>query len=131
MQIHCLLQIIINRISLLMAVKTLAIRLKWGVFTIILCVNISVACIWIPARLQISETYIHINEIWDRCEKVIFLIVDAGLNIMFIYLVNSRLIANGLHKYRRLFRFNCGMIFISISLDIILIGTMSLPAGFV
>ncbi|KAJ2906163.1 hypothetical protein MKZ38_002878 [Zalerion maritima] len=130
-QIQCLLQIIINRISLLMMVKTLGHRLKWGVFVAILCINVSVFCIWVPARLQISETIIRMNEIWDRVEKVVFLIIDAGLNIMFIYLVNSKLIANGLTKYRMLFKFNCIMVFVSISLDVVLIGTMSLPNGFV
>ncbi|UQC78780.1 uncharacterized protein CLUP02_04257 [Colletotrichum lupini] len=104
-----------------------ATRLKWGVFGILLAVNISVFCIWIPARLQINETYIHINEIWDRIEKGIFLLVDAGLNLTFIYLVKSRLIASGLTKYTALFRFNLAMTAVSMSLDVILIGLMSLP----
>jgi hypothetical protein len=29
-------------------------------------VNISVYCIWIPARLQVSERYEFLNTIWDR-----------------------------------------------------------------
>ncbi|OBR14437.1 hypothetical protein CH63R_03163 [Colletotrichum higginsianum IMI 349063] len=126
-QVQCLMQIIINRIAILMPIPAHATRLKWGVFAVLLAVNISVFCIWIPARLQISKTYIHINEIWDRIEKGIFLIVDAGLNLTFIYLVKSRLIASGLTKYTALFRFNLAMIAISMSLDIILIGLMSLP----
>ncbi|WQF76475.1 hypothetical protein CDEST_01489 [Colletotrichum destructivum] len=126
-QVQCLMQIIINRIAILMPIPAHATRLKWGVFAVLLAVNISVFCIWIPARLQISKTYIHINEIWDRIEKGIFLIVDAGLNLTFIYLVKSRLIASGLTKYTSLFRFNLAMIAISMSLDIILIGLMSLP----
>ncbi|KZL66321.1 hypothetical protein CT0861_04211 [Colletotrichum tofieldiae] len=126
-QVQCLVQIIINRIAILMPIPAYATRLKWGVFAVLLAVNISVFCIWIPARLQISKTYIHINEIWDRIEKGIFLIVDAGLNLTFIYLVKSRLIASGLTKYTALFRFNLAMIAISMSLDVILIGLMSLP----
>ncbi|OHE91956.1 hypothetical protein CORC01_12744 [Colletotrichum orchidophilum] len=126
-QVQCLMQIIVNRIAILMPIPAQATRLKWGVFGILLAVNISVFCIWIPARLQINSTYIHINEIWDRIEKGIFLIVDAGLNLTFIYLVKSRLIASGLTKYTALFRFNLAMIGVSMSLDIILIGLMSLP----
>lgn len=114
-------QIIVNRIAILMPIPAQATRLKWGVFGILLAVNISVFCIWIPARLQINETYIHINEIWDRIEKGIFLLVDAGLNLTFIYLVKSRLIASGLTKYTALFRFNLAMIAVSMSLDVGLI----------
>ncbi|RYP89450.1 hypothetical protein DL769_000001 [Monosporascus sp. CRB-8-3] len=94
-------------------------------------INISVYCIWIPARLQISPTYIHVNEIWDRVEKVIFCLIDASLNLYFIYLVRSRLIAGGLDKYTSLYRFNLVMIAVSMSLDVILIGVMSLGHGII
>lgn len=81
-------------------------------------VNISVFCVWIPARLQISETYVHVNEIWDRIEKGIFLVIDAGLNLYFIYLIRTRLIAYGLNKYYPLFKFNMFMVAVSIGLDV-------------
>lgn len=93
-------QIIINRISLLIAVPATTTRLKWSVFSIILAINISVFIIWIPAQLQISITWVTINSIWDRIEKCIFLVIDASLNCLFIYLVRTRLIANGLTKYQ-------------------------------
>ncbi|KAL9944686.1 hypothetical protein D7B24_001999 [Verticillium nonalfalfae] len=130
-QVQCLMQIIINRIALLMHVPAHATRLKWGVFLVLLAINISVFCVWIPARLQISEGIIHANNIWDRIEKGIFLIIDLGLNLAFIYLVRSRLIASGLTKYTVLFRFNLAMICISMSLDIMIIGLMSLPNTFI
>jgi hypothetical protein len=56
--------------------------------------------------------------VWDRVEKVIFLLIDAALNFYFIHLVRSRLIANGLTKYNRLYRFNLLMIGISITMDV-------------
>jgi hypothetical protein len=74
-QVHCLFQIIINRVSILMMNRTRAKQLKIGVATGIVCLNITVFCIWIPAKLQV---------IWDRIEKVIILIVDAWLNYYFI-----------------------------------------------
>ncbi|KAM5341881.1 hypothetical protein ACJ41O_014912 [Fusarium nematophilum] len=126
-QIQTLLQIIINRISILMVVRQNAWKLKLGVFLVLLAINISVFCVWIPARLQISDTYIKVNNVWDRVEKGIFLVVDAGLNFYFIHLVRSRLIANGLTKYNRLFRFNLGMIAVSMTMDVLLIAMMSLP----
>ncbi|KAI1848574.1 hypothetical protein JX265_011572 [Neoarthrinium moseri] len=131
LQIQLLLQIIINRVSLLMVSKRQASRLKWSVFAIILAINISVFCIWVPARLQINETYIHVNEVWDRLEKGIFCVIDAGLNLHFVHLVRSRLVAYGLTKYTRLYKTNLVMIAISVSLDIALIGTMSLHNSFV
>ncbi|KAF4467481.1 hypothetical protein FALBO_5618 [Fusarium albosuccineum] len=126
-QIQTLLQIIINRISILMVVRQNAWKLKLGVFMVLLAINISVFCVWIPARLQISDKWVDVNAVWDRCEKGIFLIVDAGLNFYFIHLVRSRLIANGLTKYNRLFRFNLMMIVVSITMDVLLIAMMSLP----
>ncbi|KAI0441685.1 hypothetical protein F4803DRAFT_406663 [Xylaria telfairii] len=131
LQVQCIIQIIINRVSFLMRNQRKVTYIKWGLAGLLLCINISVYTIWIPARLQISETYIRINEVWDRVEKGIFLIVDAGLNIYFIYLVRSKLIANGLTKYFRLYHFNIVMILCSISLDGILIGVMSLHNGFI
>ncbi|KAK9417100.1 hypothetical protein SUNI508_09118 [Seiridium unicorne] len=126
-QIQCIMQIIINRIALLMVRQQKARTIRWTVFGVMLAINISVMCIWIPARLQINETYIHVNNIWDRCEKAIIAVVDMGLNFYFIHLIRAKLIANGLTKYTTLFHFNLAMIAISLALDIILIGVMSLP----
>ncbi|KAF4456394.1 hypothetical protein F53441_1464 [Fusarium austroafricanum] len=126
-QLQALIQIIINRIAILMVNRQNAKRLKIYSFLIILCINISVFTIWIPARLQVNRSWIEINKVWDRIEKVIFLLVDAGLNLYFIHLVRSRLIANGLTKYTRLFRFNLGMIAVSMTMDMLLIAMMSLP----
>ncbi|KAF5614373.1 uncharacterized protein FSUBG_253 [Fusarium subglutinans] len=130
-QVQCLIQIIINRVSLLMVVRRNGTILKWTCFGILLSINISVFCIWIPARLQISEKYIHVNEIWDRMEKVLFAIMDAALNFYFIWVVKQRLVANGLQKYTRLYHMNMVLVAISIALDILLIGMMSLPNSFV
>ncbi|RYO85463.1 hypothetical protein DL766_002121 [Monosporascus sp. MC13-8B] len=131
LETQCIMQIIINRVWLLMSNKTWWNRVKWGVALIMGLINISVYCIWIPARLQISPTYIHVNEIWDRVEKVIFCLIDASLNLYFIYLVRSRLIVGGLDKYTSLYRFNLVMIGVSMSLDVILIGVMSLGQGII
>ncbi|KAH6874561.1 hypothetical protein B0T10DRAFT_415186 [Thelonectria olida] len=130
-QTQLLVQIIVNRLSLLMVNREKASRLKWGAFAILTFINITVGIVWIPNRLQISETWIRIDAIWDRIEKVIFLLVDASLNIYFIYLVRTRLISNGLTKYNTLFTINIVMVIISISMDVVLIGLMSLPVAVV
>ncbi|KAM0814130.1 hypothetical protein AB5N19_14133 [Seiridium cardinale] len=130
-QTQFLVQIIINRIALLMMVRSHATRLKWGVAAIMTVINVSVFCIWIPAKLQINETYIQINNVWDRVEKCIFLVIDLLLNIYFIHMVKSRLISNGLTKYNRLLRVNILMVVINISLDVVFIGLMSLPNALV
>ncbi|KAF5661917.1 hypothetical protein FHETE_8197 [Fusarium heterosporum] len=130
-QIQALIQIIINRIAILMVNRRTAKLLKIWSFVLIFCINISVFTIWIPARLQVNDTWVSINKVWDRIEKVLFLLIDAGLNLYFIHLVRSRLIANGLTKYTRLFHFNLAMIAVSISMDVILIAMMSLPSDIV
>ncbi|KAK6083076.1 hypothetical protein SCUP234_03904 [Seiridium cupressi] len=89
----------------------------------------SVFCIWLPARLQISETYMRVNDIWDRTEKAIFAVVDAGLNCYFMWTVRTNLISAGLVKYQPLFRFNLMMVCISVALDVVLIGSMSIGTG--
>lgn len=70
-------------------------RLKIGVAILITAVNISVYCIWVPARLQISAKYEHVNDIWDRIEKGIYLLVDGALNWYFIHIVKVQLVNQG------------------------------------
>ncbi|KAK3324096.1 hypothetical protein B0T19DRAFT_402353 [Cercophora scortea] len=126
-QIQCLMQIMTNRISLVMYNPDRARALRIAVGIAIGMVNVSVFCIWIPARLQISPRWIQINNVWDRVEKSIFLLIDASLNWYFMWLIKSKLVANGLTKYRLVYRFNLLMVCLSISLDVLIIGLMSLP----
>ncbi|KAL2752397.1 hypothetical protein ACRALDRAFT_2126888, partial [Sodiomyces alcalophilus JCM 7366] len=131
LQVQFLLQIIVNRCAILLASKRKANYIKIGVAILITAVNISVYSIWIPARLQISERYMWINSWWDRVEKVIYLLVDAALNIYFIRVVKRNLVGCGMTKYRSLVRFNIFIIGFSLSMDVLIIGTMSLSNSFV
>ncbi|KAH6971291.1 hypothetical protein EDB80DRAFT_658250 [Ilyonectria destructans] len=108
-----------------------AYRLKVGVAVLITAVNISVYNIWIPARLQISERYIWINEWWDRVEKAIYLLVDGALNFYFIRVVQQNLVVNGLTKYKSLVKFNMCIVGFSLSMDVLIISMMSLHNTFV
>ncbi|KAI0457405.1 hypothetical protein F5B21DRAFT_93750 [Xylaria acuta] len=63
LQIQCICGIIINRISLITANKRRINILRWSVAFILGLINISVFVIWIPARLQISPTWIRINDV--------------------------------------------------------------------
>lgn len=99
-----------------------AFQLKVGTAVVIVLVNISVFCIWIPAKLQVNETYVRINTIWDRIEKIIILLVDAALNYYFVRIVQKQLIKPGLTKYRPLVRFNLYMIVLSLAMDCLIIG---------
>lgn len=131
LELQCLIQIIRNRIALLIHSEREKFWLKWGSFAIVLGINVSVFVVWVPARLQISPFWINLNNIWDRIEKVIFFFFDGGLNVYFIVLVKRKLLSSGMTKYQRLFQFNITMVIISLSLDIILIGLMSLPNGLI
>ncbi|GAA5896479.1 hypothetical protein JCM6882_001025 [Rhodosporidiobolus microsporus] len=127
LQVQFLLQIIINRVNLLWSDRKHQNMLKYGVAAIVLAINISVYCVWIPARLQISDTYVRVNQIWDRVEKCIYLVLDAVLNLLFIRVVQARLVNRGLERYRPLVRFNKWLILLSIGMDALIIGMMSLP----
>ncbi|CEI66616.1 hypothetical protein FVEN_g10186 [Fusarium venenatum] len=131
LQVQFLLQIIVNRCGILLTHTRKAYHLKIFVAILITAVNISVYCIWVPARLQVSQRYVHINEWWDRCEKVIYLIVDACLNLYFIHIVRANLIIHGLTKYKRLTHFNMFIIGFSLSMDVLIIAMMSLRNTFV
>jgi hypothetical protein len=92
-------------------------RLKVGLLIAIGLINISVFCIWVPARLQISPAFIRLNDIWDRLEKAIFSVIDLALNTYFMWLVKSKLVASGLTQYNVLYKYNLIIVCISISLD--------------
>jgi hypothetical protein len=118
LQTQLIIQIIANRVSLVLHDQRKGTKLKWWLFVAVAVINISVFCIWIPARLEVSDTWIRINNIWDRLEKVIYLFIDLVLNGYFLYLVRSRLITKGLDKYKRLFNFNAVIVLVSLSMDV-------------
>ncbi|KAK0743444.1 hypothetical protein B0T18DRAFT_468744 [Schizothecium vesticola] len=126
-EVQCLTQIMVNRISLLLYKPAEIRRLKISVAVIIAIINVTVFIVWIPARLQISTLWIRANAVWDRIEKCLFLLVDLALNVKFMWLIKSQLIAQGLTQYKRVYRFNLLMVGVSISLDVAIIALMSLP----
>ncbi|KAF1968041.1 hypothetical protein BU23DRAFT_481678 [Bimuria novae-zelandiae CBS 107.79] len=130
-QIQLLLQIIINRIRIILQDREKGRLIMISVAIFIVLINVSVFCIWLPARLQISQRFIHINNIWDRIEKILYLLVDAALNFYFIHVVKASLVANGLQKYNKLVRFNQRIIVVSLLMDVAIVCAMSIPNGFV
>lgn len=72
--------------------------------------------------------YVDINKYWDRTSKCLICLVDAGLNWYFLRVVKQRLVEQyGLMKYAPLVNFNARLMVVSVMLDILLIGLMSLP----
>lgn len=76
-------------------------------------------------------SWIHINNVWDRTEKVLYLLMDGFLNFYFMRVVRANLVKNGLKKYKKLVLFNKYMIIISLLMDVMIIAAMSIPNGFV
>ncbi|KAL1966283.1 hypothetical protein VTN77DRAFT_4636 [Rasamsonia byssochlamydoides] len=128
-EIQLLMQIIINRIFVVAEKQDTVIKVKWITAATITAINITVFCIWIPAHLDppVNQTYVLINKYWDRTSKVLICIVDAALNIWFLRIVKQRLVRyHGLKKYAPLVRFNARLMVVSVSMDVLLIGLMSL-----
>lgn len=73
--------------------------------------------------------YIDINAVWDRIEKIIILLIDATLNWYFIRVVKARLVTQGLTKYDKLVQFNVKIVMVSLTMDALIIGLMSLKNG--
>ncbi|KAF1952854.1 hypothetical protein CC80DRAFT_596278 [Byssothecium circinans] len=130
-QVQLLLQIIINRIRVIVPDRRKSKWIMIGTASVVTLINISVFNIWIPARLQTSKRYHMINEIWDRIEKVLYLLIDAALNWYFIKVVKANLINNGLQKYNKLLKFNQRIIVFSLLMDVMIIAAMSIPNSFV
>lgn len=130
-QVQLLLQIIINRIRVIVPDRRRSRKIMVATAVFVTAINISVFFIWIPARLQISRKYHTINEYWDRIEKGLYLIVDAALNWYFLKTVKANLISNGLTKYNKLVRFNQRIVMVSLLMDVMIIGAMSIPNSFV
>jgi hypothetical protein len=129
-EIQLLMQIIINRIGVIAENRKTTEYLRWGTAVVITIINILVFCIWIPAHTvpPVNETYVRINRYWDRTSKVLILLVDAGLNYYFLRTVKIRLVKqHGLVKYAPLVGFNAKLMVVSIAMDAMLIGLMSLP----
>ena len=121
LQLQLLMQIIINRVALIVEHRTTARNLKWGTAALVTAINISVFSIWIPSHLSppVSQTFVNINDIWDKVEKVLILIVDAGLNWFFLSTVKNRLVRqHGLTKYAPLVGFNAKLMVLSIGMDV-------------
>lgn len=130
-QIQCVLQIICNRVGVLLPDDRSRLRLKLSVFAFVLLINISVYCIWVPSKMGVDVKFKQINVVWDRVEKVIYLIIDMALNAYFIICVKRRLVAYGLRKYDALVRYNTGIAVVSVSMDVFIICMMSLKNDFV
>ncbi|UNI23779.1 hypothetical protein JDV02_009579 [Purpureocillium takamizusanense] len=129
-EIQLLMQIIVNRIAIIAEHRTTIFKLKWGTAIVITCINIAVFCIWIPSHTvpPVNDLFVRINDVWDRISKILILLVDAGLNYYFLRTVKRRLvIQHGLIKYAPLVSFNAKLMVLSICMDGMLIGLMSLP----
>ncbi|KAK6858981.1 hypothetical protein PG995_004834 [Apiospora arundinis] len=124
--VQFLLQIIVSRCSILMHTQR-ALQLTISVAVFITLVQLVAYAIWIPANLRISEHYIWISTWWDRCEKCLYFLTDAALNIYFIVLVQRerQLVANEIATHKPLVRFNIFIIGLSLSMDLLIICLMN------
>ncbi|KAH0350894.1 hypothetical protein KCU81_g2201, partial [Aureobasidium melanogenum] len=128
-EVQLLMQIIINRIALIAERKPTATKLKIATAVIISCINIAVFCIFIPSHMipPANQTFVNINKYWDRLSKVLIMLVDAYLNWYFVYVVRARLVKyHGLKKYKPLIGYYTRLGLVSVAMDLMLIGLMSL-----
>ncbi|KAK0622656.1 hypothetical protein B0T14DRAFT_475756 [Immersiella caudata] len=126
-QTQLLLQIVANRVSLIMLDPRKARKMRWGLFLAVGAINIAVAIIWVTAMMPGATPFqATLNIMFEKAEKSFFLVVDLGLNLYFLYLVRFRLIADGLSKYWTLFHFNAAIVLLSTSMDCLLLGFLSL-----
>lgn len=121
-QLQCVLQIMVNRLSFLIVDRRRSRNLKLVVLGVVGFITMVGGCTWIMAGIRLSPTLVAFSHTFDRVNKGLFAATDLALNAAFMYLVWRKLIAAGLAKYWAIFRYNGCCILLSISLDIILIG---------
>ncbi|KAK7423693.1 hypothetical protein QQX98_000883 [Neonectria punicea] len=129
-EVQLLMQIIINRIAIIVEHRSTTTRMKWGTAIIMTCINTAVFCIFIPAHRDppVSELYVQINKYWDRTSKFLIMFLDGALNWYFLRTVRKRLVQqHNLNKYKPLVSFNAKLMVLSLAMDVILIGLMWLP----
>ncbi|KAH0292379.1 hypothetical protein M436DRAFT_61018 [Aureobasidium namibiae CBS 147.97] len=129
LEVQLLMQIIINRIAVIAERRPTATKLKIATAVIISCINIAVFCIFIPSHMMppVNQTFVHINRYWDRLSKVLIMLVDAFLNWYFVFTVRARLVKyHGLRKYKPLVSYYTRLGLVSVAMDLMLIGLMSL-----
>ncbi|KAK4120179.1 hypothetical protein N657DRAFT_625393 [Parathielavia appendiculata] len=132
-EIHCIMQIIINRVYVVAEDKDFVRKVKWGTAILISAIIIAVSCIWLPAHIipLPSPRFLAANRIWDPISKALIGAVDASLNIWFLVTVRRVVKFYGLKKYDVLVRFNARLIIFSVSLDALLIGLLFMPNPFI
>ncbi|KAI5778164.1 hypothetical protein EDC01DRAFT_376485 [Geopyxis carbonaria] len=130
-QVQAQLQIIINRISVVLMDTRKAAYIRWSAFSIMMVLILIVSVVWIPACLQIAPIFIKINTIFDRVEKSIYMVIDASLNWYFVRVVKRQLLDDGLAKYKPLVDFNVRIVLLSICMDLLIIAMMSYPNPYV
>ncbi|KAK4448924.1 hypothetical protein QBC34DRAFT_464104 [Podospora aff. communis PSN243] len=127
-QTQLLTQIIINRVALIMTSRRRARLLRWSFVGVIGCINISVGYIWTSGTVDgATAAQKRLNFAYEHVQKAFFLIIDLGLNLFFLYLVRTRLIAEGLTKYWKLYNFNAWIVVIATSMDVIPLGMLNHP----
>ena len=106
-------------------------RDRCAVFFALLLVNVGTLTIWVPERAVLpnlsQSQHQAIWAWWPRVEKLVYLLVDLGMNIRFIQLVRRQLLAIGMVKYQSLIGFNYQCIAVSLSCDAILLALQWFP----
>lgn len=110
-------QIILNRLQIILPDDNTVSRLKIIYLTILLLINAAVFTIWIQAESG-SETYLRIDKIWDPVGIAIVLVLDVALNIYFIISVKRKLLSFGLAKYKLLIKANVLTILANLIADV-------------
>lgn len=130
-QVELLPQIIANRVAVIMVNQRQAKKLKLGLAALITPVCGTVLYVWTVGHFpEATPEQVTRNFRLEIAEKIFFLLIDLSLNLYFLYLVRYRLIAYGLTKYWKLFKFNVVFVIISTTFDALLLGLLNLPDGF-
>ncbi|KAK4921598.1 hypothetical protein LTR66_016663, partial [Elasticomyces elasticus] len=127
-ELHLLVQIIINRISLLITSTSWARKIKWAAIVYVLILNIGLYIFAIPAQLQWMAPWYRGNEVWQQLEKGLICFMDIWLNWYFVYLIKTKLMVGGAastmaEKWRPLYRYSIPMAISNVLIDFLLLGS--------
>jgi hypothetical protein len=117
LEIQLVMQIILNRLQIILPNDNTVPRLKIIYLAILLLINAAVFTIWINAESG-SKLFVHIDEIFDPVEIAIVIVLDVALNMYFIISIKQKLLSFGLAKYKLLIKANILIILANLIADV-------------
>lgn len=127
LQAHLYFQLVVTRVLVLNRHKATKFRLF--IFALNAGINLMMFSLWLAPVIQPFTTH-SARIFWlPRVEKCLLLAIDLAINVYFLRLVSSKLLAGGFAKYRTFVHYNYKIIILSLACDCFMLGFQWYPGN--